>query len=58
MISRPNTKHARGWLARNPQHKHGVHRYELADFGLDAATVNHHFAGYRAWVTEHVPEVV
>ena len=26
----------RAWLSRNPQHKHGVHRYSLEQFGLDA----------------------
>jgi hypothetical protein len=38
------------WLAENPQHKHGVHRYRLADFGLDEATVERHFGRYRAWL--------
>jgi Sulfotransferase family len=41
---------ARRWLAANPQHKHGVHRYRLDDFGLDAATVERAFAGYREWL--------
>ena len=45
---------ARRYLADNPQHKHGVHRYSLSDFGLDADTVNAHFAPYRNWVAEHV----
>jgi hypothetical protein len=40
----------RRWLAENPQHKHGVHRYRLDDFGLDAATVERHFAVYRQWL--------
>jgi hypothetical protein len=44
---------ARRWLTANPQHKHGVHRYELADFGLDEATVARAFANYRAWLAEH-----
>jgi hypothetical protein len=34
--------------AENPQHKYGVHRYELADFGLSAAGVEPLFARYRA----------
>ena len=42
-------------LAENPQHKHGVHRYRLDDFGLDAKAVDRHFAGYRSWLAEHVP---
>jgi hypothetical protein len=45
---------ARRYLAANPQHKHGVHRYSLDDFGLDPATVDRHFAGYNAWVAEHL----
>ncbi|HXC52008.1 MAG TPA: sulfotransferase [Candidatus Limnocylindrales bacterium] len=32
---------------RNPQHKHGQHRYRLADFGLDADGVEPLFAAYR-----------
>ena len=42
----------------NPQHQHGVHRYRLDDFGLDAATVNRHFAGYRAWLDAHLAGAV
>lgn len=34
------------WLAQNPQHKHGVHRYSLEQFGLEPDTVNHQFANY------------
>src|SRR5262249_50028008 len=41
---------ARQWLAENPQHKHGVHRYRLADFGLDEATVEGSFGRYRTWL--------
>jgi hypothetical protein len=48
----------RHYLAENPQHKHGVHRYSLDDFGLDAAAVARHFGDYRAWVEEHVPQMV
>ncbi len=47
---------ARAWLAANPQHKHGVHRYNLADFGLDAEIVNRHFAHYLEWQAEHLPQ--
>jgi hypothetical protein len=46
------------YLAENPQHKHGVHRYRLEDFGLDPSTVNHHFADYRAWLAGQKPQVV
>jgi hypothetical protein len=41
---------ARRWLADNQQHKHGVHRYRLEDFGLDAEMVNREFADYREWL--------
>ncbi len=49
---------ARGYLATNPQHKNGVHRYRLEDFGLDDATVNRHFAGYRSWLETRNPQTV
>ena len=35
------------WLAENPKHKNGPHRYELADFGLDANVLDERFAAYR-----------
>lgn len=35
------------WLADNPQHKHGVHRYSLQQFGIDPEAVNDQFANYR-----------
>jgi hypothetical protein len=35
------------WLARNRQHGHGVHRYDLASFGLDADEVQSSFSSYR-----------
>jgi len=41
---------ARGWLAKNPQHRRGVHRYRLEDFGLDGETVDRHFVRYREWL--------
>lgn len=34
------------FLAANPQHKHGVHRYRLEDFGLDADRERLRFADY------------
>ena len=36
----------RGWVAANPQHKHGPHRYDLAGFGLDPGGVDAAFASY------------
>lgn len=35
------------WLRSNPQHKHGVHRYTLDEFGLDSNDVERRFAQYR-----------
>jgi hypothetical protein len=35
------------WLDRNNQHKHGVHKYSLADFGLDAEEVDRRLLFYR-----------
>ncbi len=32
----------------NPQHKHGVHRYRLEDFGIDRARLAERFGPYRA----------
>jgi hypothetical protein len=37
----------KSWLVRNPQHKHGKHRYRLEDFGLDRGEVRSAFDGYR-----------
>lgn len=36
----------RAFLAENPMHKHGVHRYEPEDFGLCAETIRQRFAEY------------
>jgi len=38
---------ARRWLAGNPQHKYGTHRYGLADFGLDPEDLAARFKPYR-----------
>lgn len=35
------------WLAENAQHKHGAHRYRLADFGLDRDEVDRELMFYR-----------
>lgn len=43
---------ARRYLAENPQHKHGVHRYGLDDFNLDGAAVDETFARYNAWMKD------
>lgn len=36
----------REWVAQNPQGKHGIHRYDGADSGLDAELLREHFADY------------
>lgn len=36
----------RRYLAENPKNKHGVHRYTLAQFGLDRAEVGRRFEPY------------
>jgi Sulfotransferase family len=36
----------RAFLANNPQHKNGMHRYSLADFGLDAESASTRFKRY------------
>lgn len=38
----------RATLSASPQHRHGVHRYRLADFGLTEDAVRSRFARYRA----------
>jgi hypothetical protein len=36
----------RRWLADNPQHKHGAHRYDLAEFGLTPGQITAALAPY------------
>jgi hypothetical protein len=36
----------RAFLAHNPQGKHGTHRYDLEDFGLDLGAIRERFRGY------------
>ena len=44
----PATERAmRAWIDRNPQTKHGTHRYRLEDFGLDGAALAARFEPYR-----------
>ena len=35
------------WLDSNAQHKHGAHKYSLADFGLDKDEVDQRLMFYR-----------
>jgi hypothetical protein len=37
---------AKRWMAGNPQHKYGTHRYSLADFGLDEEELKARFKPY------------
>jgi hypothetical protein len=50
-LDRPFTDEARlqmqAWLDSNRQHKHGAHKYSLADFGLDSTVVDQRLAFYR-----------
>ena len=43
------------WMADNPQHRHGVHRYDLAQFGLSEEAVSGALAPYLERFT---PELV
>jgi len=36
------------WIEENPQHKYGMHRYQLSDFGLDECELAVRFKPYRA----------
>lgn len=46
----------RQWLAENPQHKHGAHRYDLAEFELTRADVGSAFSSYRERFSSFVAE--
>jgi hypothetical protein len=39
----------RRYLAQHPQHRDGVQRYSLAQFGLEAAEEIHRDSAYRAY---------
>jgi hypothetical protein len=34
------------WLAENPQHKHGIHKYSLEKFGLTNTDIENRFSQY------------
>jgi hypothetical protein len=36
----------RAYLAQHPRDEHGVHRYSLAQFGLDEGELRRDFEGY------------
>ena len=50
-LDMPFTNQARSgmqaWLESNRQHKHGAHKYDLADFGLEAEAVDQRLMFYR-----------
>jgi len=39
----------RGWLLDNPQHKRGVHKYTLEQFGLTAEKIDRLYGDYREY---------
>ncbi|MEO1377007.1 MAG: sulfotransferase [Cyanobacteria bacterium J06635_10] len=45
------------WLEENPQHKLGVHRYKLQQFGLNEKTVNSHFGEYLKEFANYLKKV-
>lgn len=47
-LSQTSLAAMQAWQAGNEQHKHGQHRYELADFGLTQADVDSVFGDYAA----------
>lgn len=49
LLLRPEAEaRMRGWLAANPQDKHGLHHYTLDEYGLDADEIEQRFEGYCA----------
>ena len=47
---------ARAYLERNPQGKHGQHRYQASDFGLSEAGLSEAFRAYRQRMGWDLPE--
>jgi hypothetical protein len=45
-MSAEHTTAIRDWLDRNPQTKHGVHKYSSNEFGLEADAINRQFKPY------------
>ena len=45
-MSDEHVANIRDWLARNPQTKHGVHKYSTDEFGLEAGAINRRFKDY------------
>jgi hypothetical protein len=43
------------YMADNPMHKHGAHRYELADYGLQEDQLDQAFAPYLDWLQNSPP---
>ena len=40
----------KSWLAANRQHKHGVHRYTLEEYGLNEGEIRRDFTDYEQWL--------
>ncbi|MGH0035260.1 MAG: sulfotransferase family protein [Myxococcota bacterium] len=45
-LADPTERAMQAWIAGHPQHRHGRHRYRLADFGLDRTVLDRDFGGY------------
>jgi hypothetical protein len=43
------------WDLGNPQHKRGVHRYTLEQFGLSREIIDREFAGYIQFLENRLP---
>jgi hypothetical protein len=46
-MSHEHVTNIRGWLARNPQTKHGKHKHSPDEFGMDGEAINREFEAYR-----------
>ena len=49
-----STRAMQEWEASNRQHKHGEHRYALADFGITESEVAEVFAAYSARFAQYL----
>jgi hypothetical protein len=51
-VDEPGARAMQGWLADNPQHKGGKHRYSLDQFHLDPEAISRLFQPYTDWFIE------
>jgi hypothetical protein len=49
-VGPPLEEKVRRWLASNPQHKRGRHRYSANQFGLAGRCLDERLQAYRAWM--------